>query len=170
MQQWSEMKASGGHASFACTFCHDPHGSVIIDRATAIRNECTACHAQQTSAGHGGESITIAGRTETLSCESCHMPYAGRKSANATVDEIGPPGRMGDIRTHIFRISSASADYHAFFTPDGNAVALDSGGRAAVTVDFVCLRCHNDQGVPLFDPGEEIERAAEIAPHIHDLP
>lgn len=168
MQQWSELKASGGHAGFACTFCHDPHGSVAVDRRGAIRNECTACHAEQTTAGHGGDSIVIAGRTETLSCESCHMTYAGRSQSSTSIEGIGP-GRQGDLRTHIVRISSASQDYRSFFTPDGSAVALDSQGRAAVTVDFACLRCHNDAGVPLFRPGQEIDRAAEIAPHIHDL-
>ena len=32
------------------------------------------------------------------------------------------------------------------FSADGTRVAEDQQGRAAVTLDFVCLRCHNDQG------------------------
>ncbi len=53
---------------------------------------------------------------------------------------------MADLRTHIFRISTLPQTYTSFFTPDGSAVQKDSLGRAAVTVDFVCLRCHNGRG------------------------
>ncbi len=42
----------------------------------------------------------------------------------------------------------------------------DSQGRASVTVDFVCMRCHNDIGV--FDL--DIDSAADVALFMHGLP
>lgn len=165
-QQAAELLASGGHARFACTICHDPHRSVTYDRASAIRNECRACHATMTMAGHGGKVFTRGSYSETLSCESCHMPFATRSAASAAAGVVGPVGRMGDTRTHIFRISTEPADYRTFLTDDGTQVRQDTDGRAAVTVDFVCLRCHNDIG----EFNLRLERAAEIAERIHELP
>ncbi len=167
--QWAELKASGGHSSFACGVCHDPHAGLTFgDRNVAIRNTCTACHQSQNMAGHGGKVYRRAsdGYTEPLTCESCHMPYATREAVSAPVAAVGPVARVGDKRTHIFRISTAEVDYRQFFTPDGAQVRLDAQGRAAVTVDFVCLRCHNDNG--LF--GLTLPRAAEIAPNVHRFP
>jgi uncharacterized CHY-type Zn-finger protein len=165
-QQYAELRASGGHARFSCTVCHDPHRSVTYDRRGAIRNECRACHATTTMAGHGGKVFTRGNYSETLTCESCHMPFATRSASSASPDVVGPQGRMADTRTHIFRISTAPADYRTFLTDDGRQVRRDAEGRAAVTVDFVCLRCHNDIGTF----GLRLERAAEIAQRIHDLP
>lgn len=163
-QQWSELKASGGHSQFACTYCHQPHSSVALENG--IRNQCSVCHTTQTMAGHGGESVTVGGVTESLTCESCHMPFAGRDSVNSPPKDIGPIARQGDVRTHIFRINTSPASYTSFFTADGSEVALDADGRSAVTVDFVCLRCHN--GVAVFNLS--LARAAEIAARIHQLP
>lgn len=168
--QWSELKASGGHASFACTICHDPHRSTTYDRAGAIRNTCTVCHTTATMAGHEGEVFRRGDYVEPLTCESCHMPFAALAASSAGPAVVDPVGRIGDARTHIFRISTEPIDYTGMFTPDGTQVVRDAQGRAAVTVDFVCLRCHNDTGVPLFDPGTEVRRAAEIAQNVHRLP
>jgi len=170
-EQWPELRASGGHASFACTVCHDPHRSVTYDRANAIRNECTACHADMTMAGHGGETFVRGDYQEALRCESCHMPLVTKSATSTTIafadgDQVGT-GRIGDTRTHIFRISTDAIDYTQFFTADGGQVRRDEQGRAAVTVDFVCLRCHNAQGNVF---GLSVERAAEIAGRIHELP
>ena len=72
---------------------------------------------------------------------------------------------MGDTRTHIFRISTDSIDYTSFFTDGGTKVAVDAQGRAGVTVDFVCLRCHNEVTTPTL--AFTVERAAEIAKGLH---
>lgn len=165
-QQYAELLASGGHAHFACTVCHDPHRSVTYDRANAIRNECRACHPTMTMAGHGGKVFTRGDYSEPLTCESCHMPFATRSASSAPAGVVGPLGRMGDTRTHIFRISTEPVDYRTFLTDDGRQVRRDAEGRAAVTVDFVCLRCHNDVGEFWLRP----EHAAEIAGRIHELP
>lgn len=165
--QAAELRASGGHSAFACTICHDPHRSVRYDRAQAIRNECTVCHVDATMAGHEGAVYTRGDYAEPVTCISCHMPFATREYSSAGADVVGPAGRAGDTRTHIFRIDTQPRDYRAFLAPDGASVALDAQGRAAVSVDFVCLRCHNGMGsvFPL-----RLERAAEIAPNVHRLP
>lgn len=165
--QWPELRASGGHRNFTCTTCHDPHRSTTYDRANAIRNECTACHTDQNMAGHRGFVFTRPdGYTEALSCESCHMPYAALKATTGTPAVFGDAARVGDTRSHIFRISADPAGAASMFTADGSQVVRDSDGRAAVTVDFVCLRCHNGNGI--FEL--RLDRAAEIAPRLHDFP
>ncbi|MCG3126900.1 MAG: hypothetical protein CHACPFDD_01755 [Phycisphaerae bacterium] len=166
-QQASELKASGGHAAFACTICHDPHRS-LVQGETGLRNTCTVCHTDVTMGGHRGKVYRRSsdGYTEALACESCHMPYA-TLSAGSAGPSVVPAGRIGDVRTHIFRVSAEpDADFRAFLTDDQAAVRLDAQGRAAVTVDYVCLRCHNGGGVFVLTAS----RAAEIAPHVHDFP
>jgi hypothetical protein len=67
-----------------------------------------------------------------VECKDCHMPYA-----TLSAQALGP--HQGDERTHIFRIN---ADPSApMFSPDGSSV-VQVGGEAAVTLDFVCQRCH----------------------------
>jgi hypothetical protein len=68
-----------------------------------------------------------------VECKDCHMPYA-TKSAKA----LGP--HQGDLQTHIFYIDT---DPEAnMFTEDGGFVVLDDNGKAKVTMDFACQRCH----------------------------
>lgn len=162
-EQWPELQASGGHATLQCTMCHDPHVSVNYDRANAIRNECVACHATQGMALHSGKTFTRGDYTEELSCVSCHMPFATKSAQAATTAVVGDHGRMGDTRSHIFRINTNNVNYTGMFSEDGGSVLQDEQGRAAVTVDFVCLRCHN--GIGAFEIGMEI--AADIATNMH---
>src|SRR5262249_28169642 len=154
--QWPELRGSGGHAAFSCTICHDPHRSLAPERSAAIRNSCATCHSDTSMAGHGGKTFRKGELVETLRCERCHMPYATRSAPKAAVAMIGPLGRAADVRTHIFRINVEPIDYTGMFTPDGSQVLRDAQGRAAVTVDFACIRCHN--GGDLFELS--IERAA----------
>ncbi len=144
--QYAEMRASGGHAEFRCTFCHDPHVSTTYDRPNAIRNECTACHTDINMALHDGMVFTRGDYVEELSCVSCHMPFAGKRFSSANADVVGDLGRMGDTRSHIFRINTDEATFDAMFNEAGNEVARDELDRAAVTLDFVCARCHNGIG------------------------
>jgi hypothetical protein len=165
-QQWNELRASGGHAGFHCGFCHTPHESLAYAREDAIRNECRACHPEATMAGHGGEVYVRGDYREELSCESCHMPYAVRNASSVLLPTRGDLGRVGDVRSHIFRIRTTPEDVTGLVTAAGDQVVLDDQGRAALTVDFVCLRCHIGDGLfPL-----SVERAAEIAPNVHALP
>jgi hypothetical protein len=164
--QYAELLASGGHSGFACTTCHDPHVSTSYARDTAIRNECTACHSSQNMAVHEDKIYIRDGYVEELSCESCHMPFATRNASSATQDPVGEVGRMGDTRTHIFRINDNAVGFASMFSDDMTEVDKDATGRAAVTVDFVCLRCHNGQ-----DNAFEltIQSAASIANNIHSI-
>ena len=148
-----------------CIVCHDPHTSVIYDRDNAIRNECTACHTGHNMALHEGLTYVQGDYVEQISCESCHMPFAGRSATNAGPEVVGELGRMGDVKTHIFRIDTTSLSFETMFTPDGSAVRKDSEGRAAVTLDFVCFRCHHGMGNA--QAFMEPERAKDVAAGIH---
>ncbi|MCC6360114.1 MAG: hypothetical protein IT450_15325 [Phycisphaerales bacterium] len=166
-EQWPELMASGGHSQLTCLDCHDPHTSVYFDKANAIRNRCTDCHPTATMAGHDGAVYTRSdGYTEIMNCESCHMPYIAKSATSASASVVGSVARIGDVRGHIIRISTEPVDYTSFFTADGKSVVRDSQGRAAVTVDFVCIRCHNGNG--LFELS--VPRAAEISANVHNLP
>lgn len=165
-EQWPELLASGGHATFNCTTCHDPHVSVIYERDNAIRNECTACHAGHNLALHEGLTFERGAYVEPLSCESCHMPFAAMSATSAGPEVVGDVGRMGDTRTHIFRINPDAVSATQFFTPDGLSVSKDGEGRAAVSLDFVCLRCHNGVGnAPAFTSATIL---SDVARNMHD--
>jgi hypothetical protein len=163
--QYPELRASGGHSSFNCTFCHDPHVSPNYDNARAIRNACTNCHATQGMALHEGFVFERGDYREPLTCRSCHMPYAGKAASTASGDVVGELGRMGDTRTHIFRINAQATSFSEMFTPDLSAVAKDGNGLAAVSLDFVCLRCHNGIGsAPIIG---NMDIVSEIATEMH---
>lgn len=164
--QVAELRASGGHKAFTCSICHDPHASTTYDRANGIRNECSACHGDMNLARHAGVVFRRGDYEEPVTCESCHMPFTGLNGQPATADVIGMDARQGEIRGHIFRINSDSASAAAdFFTADGEAVQKNADGEAAVTLDFVCLRCHNGLGnaFPL-----TVEGAPRVAPNLHN--
>lgn len=166
-EQWPELLASGGHAGFSCTTCHNPHASTHYDREDGIRNGCTACHSGMNLAIHDGFVFRRGDYEEPLTCESCHMPFASRGATSATTDVVGEVGRMGDTRTHIFRINTAPSNYRAMFTGDGLAVVKDDQDRAAVTLDFVCFRCHN--GIGNAAPISTLDFASGVATGMHEI-
>jgi hypothetical protein len=114
---------------------------------------------------HGGNVFTRGDYSEVLTCESCHMPYATSSGSTASAAVVGALGRAGDTRTHIFRISTDPIDNTSFLSPDGTRVMKDANGRATLTVDYVCLRCHNEGAMPSL--AFTVERAAEIAIGLH---
>jgi hypothetical protein len=162
--QYPELQASGGHSAFTCNTCHDPHVSVTYDRENALVATCTECHPNRDMAYHEEEVFVRGDYSETLSCESCHMPFATRSAGVAPSTVVGDLGRMGDMRTHIFRINSDPVDFTTMFSADGSEVVKDASGRAAVTLDFVCLRCHNGIGNVF---ALTVEQAALLAPALH---
>jgi len=143
-EQYAELMASGAHANFSCLNCHNPHAGPNYDRANALVKECTDCHVDKTLKFHTGKVYVRGDYTEALSCRSCHMPFATKSATAAVVGDSA--GRVGDMKTHIFRINTAAVDYNTMFTVDGGEVAKDASGRAAVTLDYICLRCHNTEG------------------------
>jgi len=164
-EQGPELSASGGHSSLDCTTCHNPHAGTNYDRDNAIRNECTSCHSTQNMALHQGKVFVNGDYVEFLGCESCHMPYATKSAAIAPAGEaFAGDGRIGDTRTHIFRINTDPVGYTSMFTGDLSAVNKDADGKASVTVDFICLRCHHDVGNAF---KLTIKSASEIALRMH---
>lgn len=166
-EQWPELRASGGHAGFDCVTCHASHASVNYDRDNAIHTECRECHPDQTMAIHEGLTFVRGDYMEPLSCESCHMPFATRSAASAGEEIVGTVGKMGDTRTHIFRIDTAATDSSSMFTSDGTAVVKDAAGRAAASLDFVCFRCHNDVGNAAAFSSPQF--AADVASGMHQI-
>jgi hypothetical protein len=125
-EQYNELLA-GAHGSRDCVMCHDPHKKAEFSiKETA---QCgVSCHSSKLES-YSKTSMYDYGVT----CEDCHMPYA-TKSAQA----LGP--HQGDLKTHIFYIDT-DPDAN-MFTEDGSFVKLDDNGKAAVTMDFACQRCH----------------------------
>jgi len=124
-----------------CTDCHNPHekGEFSIwedgerkwegsDRVGEGAQCGVDCHAD---IGLAFAETTMA--DYNVECKDCHMPFA-TKSAQA----LGP--HQGDLQTHIFYINTdPAAD---MFNAAGDRVVLDPNGKAMVTMDFACQRCH----------------------------
>jgi hypothetical protein len=161
-RQWSEVLASP-HADFACNYCHNPHTSAIYDPVNGLRNDCTSCHTTANMARHQNKVFVQGDYVEVLSCQSCHMPPAAR-NGSATVSGTT---RIGDTRVHLMYVDVTVRDYQSMFTPDGGEVVRDGLGKAAVTVDLVCLRCHNGLGSAFT---LDLRGAAAIAEGIHAAP
>lgn len=163
-EQYQELLASP-HKDLRCVVCHDPHTSVTYDEENAIINTCEDCHPNENMARHSGKVFVRGDYVEVLYCTSCHMPYAAKSAAAAGQAVVGTLGRMGDIRSHIFWINTDPVDFNSMFSADGSAVLKDADGNAAVTVDFVCLRCHNGVG-NAFELS--VAAASSIATEMHD--
>ncbi|MFQ5491928.1 MAG: multiheme c-type cytochrome [Phycisphaerae bacterium] len=164
-QQFAEVQASP-HADFNCTVCHDPHRSVTYDRERAIRNECQTCHQERDLASHEGKVFTQGDYTEALACTSCHMSLASKTAISATQERTnGNGGRIGDTRTHVMWINTEPVGLTDVLGAEDGVWPTDEQGRAAITLDFICLRCHTGLGnaFPL-----NLAAAAGIAPNLHD--
>jgi len=120
--QYNEFLASP-HSETSCTSCHNPHKRA----EQGIVAECKDCH-MRTETAYAGTVMADAG----VSCKDCHMP-----PATLSAQALGP--HTGDMKTHIFSINTNPGA--RLFTQDGDQVEL-TDGRAAVTLDFVCQRCH----------------------------
>lgn len=166
-QQWPELVASGGHAEFSCTTCHDAHNGTNYDPQIGIRNECSSCHTSHDMAIHEGVTFVRGDYTEILSCVSCHMPFASKSATFAATDVVGDFGKMGDLRTHIFRVNTLPVDQAAMFNGAGGEVAKNAQGQAAVTMDFVCFRCHN--GIGNAGVIDSLELASGVADGMHAI-
>lgn len=155
-EQWNEHEASP-HASFKCVDCHNPHErgpfSIWEDGESddypfglSTGAECGVnCHK-----AIGDSYAQTAMADYDVECKDCHMPYA-TKSAN----QLGP--FQGDVQTHILYIST-DADYN-MFSEDGSEVALDMDGKAKVSLDFACKRCHTTT---------DMEELARFAKNFHE--
>jgi len=165
-QQAAEMLATK-HVLLQCTSCHDPHVSVAYDRDRAIRNHCTDCHRDRDLAGHQGKIFVRGDYVETLACESCHMPFATRTLFSAGADVVGDQGgRLGDGRSHLVKIDTTGDRFESRQSADGARLQPGPEGMA-LTLDVVCLRCHNAKGSAF---ALSVTAAAQIAPGLHGSP
>ncbi len=160
-QQYSELLASP-HAQMRCGTCHNVHVSPNYDPGNALINDCQNCHADHNMALHAGKTYVQGDYTEPLTCHSCHMSFATRSASSALFGN----GRTGDMRTHIFRINAQPVDFTTLFTDDGTQVRVGPDGQAAVTLDFICLRCHHGQG-NVFKLN--LTSASDVADNIHQI-
>lgn len=117
-EQYNELIASPHAGKVGCVACHDPHKRAAISQKVG----CDGCHSQQAADYRGSRH-----QRSDVKCIQCHMPAAGKSA-----ESFGK--YVGDIKTHIFKISLGPDDQ--MFTP---------GGRFAtgkLTADFACLSCH----------------------------
>lgn len=152
-EQFNEMNASkhrdGNGAELTCASCHDSHIALRYPEAageglSGIKTQCQDCHSDK--------QILVDGVAKSTDCIDCHMPPASKSAVGMQAGN----GWRGDVKTHIMNINTAAVTKDAMF--DGSSVALDANGLAAVTLDFVCLRCHT---------GEDVDWASSYASGIH---
>ncbi len=130
-EQYEELLASP-HRQMACGTCHDPHTSVkYTDTGQQKKGRCIDCHADVRM------SLPL---KQSFACKTCHMPRIAKSALSRTRKYSGGEVLEGDIRTHIFSISS-DGDWE-MFTTDGKLVKKDSANMAHLAVTRVCLLCH----------------------------
>jgi cytochrome c553 len=74
------------------------------------------------------------------------------------------------VRSHVFRIATDVATFDEVVTADGMLLATDAQGRAGLTVDIVCARCHGTgatEANSAFPIDNELAR--QIAGNLHRL-
>lgn len=127
-EQIDELKL-GAHKGLSCLNCHNPH-----KKAAKAKKNCTICHSRLYNdykySRHGMEG---------LECIDCHMTRVPKRA-------ISRVSYIGDMRTHIFKVNTDS-NANMFTT-------IEEGGRISefmkgfVTVDYVCLPCHENRDKP----------------------
>ncbi|NOX38469.1 MAG: T9SS type A sorting domain-containing protein [Calditrichaeota bacterium] len=146
-EQYNEMQASKHNTmGLTCATCHNTHVALRYPDAagtdnngnplSGIKLECENCHPNK--------QITFQdGSPHAAECTDCHMPNASKSALGAQLGN----GWKGDVATHLWKIDTRAVGRDSMFTPDGKYVRLDDNGYGAVTLDFVCLPCHQDKTV-----------------------
>ena len=143
-QQYDEL-LSGHKSSLSCVQCHDPHVSLTSETHDALTSDCTDCH---------NPTINQIHRVAGVECIDCHMPYAVK-----TVTSTGYGDYLkGDSRTHIFTLDTTATSSEMFYPQGGKTYA-----HGFLTLNFVCLGCHNGVEARAHD----IEWAIQAAGLIH---
>lgn len=135
-EQYEDLLASP-HKYLKCGACHDPHKSVkyALGGIKDEKTTCLQCHENQT--------VKLKNNVHQQTCTTCHMPRVAKSAVQVTHTVDGYPLPEGDIRGHLFRIST-DADWD-MFTSDGQFVEVDDQHKAYLTVDRACLTCHQDR-------------------------
>ncbi len=143
-EQINELRASPHAGKLTCATCHDPHIALRYpdaagnnsdgEKLKGIKLGCSTCHSSQ--------QVMLNGSPKKIKCTDCHMSPAAKSAIGLRVGN----GWRGDVPSHILKINTNAETKDVMFTQDG-FVALDDEGKAAVTLDFACLRCHTDKNV-----------------------
>jgi len=148
-EQYNEHLA-GPHAAADCVVCHNPHkrGEFSTwqpgDEGHEDGAVCgVSCHESKMESFMQNAMYDYG-----VTCQDCHMPFASKSA-------IPLGAHQGDVKTHIFYINTDPLDKSAMFSEDGSEVLLDAEGKAAVTLDFVCQRCHESASL------EELSKFAQ---------
>lgn len=123
-QQYDEL-LSGAKSFLPCVQCHDPHVSLTSDTQDAITSDCSSCHSQTINQVHSRAGIE---------CIDCHMPYAVKKATSSGQGDH----LKGDTPTHIFAVNSTAKSDEMFYQQSGKTFA-----DGFITLNFLCLGCHN---------------------------
>jgi hypothetical protein len=165
-EQYDEWYNSPHNSTYGpgCNDCHDPHASVKFDAGAPgdgvnPTNTCASCHVD---GAHANIASTTHGHGAT--CVDCHMPDA---SKSAVANSL----HAGDVSTHLWTINTSINGKADMFVAGGTSVLIDSNGHGAVTLDFACYGCHQDENG---DGGNEsvktmqelVDRAATIHTYV----
>ena len=123
-QQFDELLV-GSKSYFQCIECHDPHVSLNSETHNALTSDCTDCHNQKINQAH---------MKAGLECTDCHMPDAVKNNASS-----GEGVHLkGDAKTHMFTINTTAYPSDMYYPQSGKTFA-----DGFLTLNFVCLGCHN---------------------------
>ncbi|TKJ42560.1 hypothetical protein CEE37_02405 [candidate division LCP-89 bacterium B3_LCP] len=152
---------TGGMTEIACEQCHEPHRSTVYDLGGIPSNfDCSSCD------GHSpepGKKMYMDQVMEGVDCIDCHMPYMDISAGSVNQYKA-------DVRSHIYGILPLPIygyenTYQIGDTTYWQLTYTPSGDIAKITLDYACLGCHIDNGIPL-----TIEEAAEMAQGFHVEP
>lgn len=127
-EQLNEILA-GPHKAITCVTCHNPHKRA----AFSIKTKCSNCHAAQAKAFYSSTMQQVG-----VQCVDCHMP-------KATKSAVAKARFEGDIRTHIFRISTDPVE-NMFYEEKTKGKKM-TYAKGLVTLDFACLNCHKNKNL-----------------------
>ncbi|MBI4516495.1 MAG: PKD domain-containing protein, partial [Deltaproteobacteria bacterium] len=160
-------KLDGAHASRDCVDCHEPHtrshkvtGVVAAalnisdnDESPEERGAVVSC-----DSCHPGKTLKYPMADTT--CVDCHMAEATKSATNESPD--GAWGRMGDVKTHIFKINPAAT---TITRVNGDSVNVATN---ALSVKYACGKCHDSSMGSYVGNGAMTEAAAKsFAADIH---
>ncbi|MBI4849032.1 MAG: hypothetical protein HY808_10745 [Nitrospirae bacterium] len=159
-EQYNEMvgtvSAPGVHSSLTCVTCHDPHkrSHKVTDAVAAALGitdnhlsaeergavtSCAACHPAQRNADDAATSGKIfAHKTAGVTCADCHMAEATKSATHAST---GSWGKMGDAKTHIFKINPSATAPDTASGTGSPAVAYNY-----LSLEYACGKCHAEAG------------------------
>ncbi|NOX56746.1 MAG: hypothetical protein GXP27_20350 [Planctomycetes bacterium] len=138
----AEQLLRSPHKNGDCSWCHDPHKSTFFPEEGGVIKHCTDCH--------DAKQHPLPPAMAHVDCVECHMTEGG-----------------GHRHIHLFQIMTqpiAAADnVYVDETDQKTYWNVDANGNAFLTLDLVCLTCHNGQEAFAMT----LEEAAAEAQGIH---